>query len=74
MHAYAVQLSLERKALVLVLCATLCTASLRNSLIFAIPDVSWLWQLVAVIGMQVHKIFDLPKHETSRNRCTAALC
>lgn len=81
MHAYAVQLSFERKAVVLELCATLCIASLKKSTlvqdnlnygaillegiqwnrncahgISAIPDVSWLCQLVAVIGMQVHNL------------------
>lgn len=38
-----------------------------------IPDVSWLHQLVAVVGMKVHKIFALSKQEIGKNRCTGAL-
>lgn len=36
-----------------------------------IPDVSWMYQLVAVVGIKVHKI--IPKQEIGKNRCTGGL-
>jgi len=41
--------------------------------ISGITDVSWMHQLIAVVGIQVREILDLPEQEIGKNRCVGAL-